>query len=507
MTINTGGLSKSIRSQYFANQFEQNRIIRDLDVGLAALRGGGADIMSSGTADTAYLPRFENEPDEFYFIRIRRTYLTNYFKRAIVSDSGKILANNVMVSIDKKTNDDIPSPFREWVANMNLDGDNLTMMIQNQLKSGMAKGISLIMTDYDSEAKRPYTREIDIDSVLSFKSNPKTGRLKQIKFLFNVVSDSEEDFQLVPSIFEVNPTTWKIYDNDTDDVIDEGEIIRYRNNGKDRITDEIPVDVFYTNKTGQMLAQSPYQGLAELTIEHYQVYSDIKNMMFYALTPILTAINAPTDFEITMLASYMFVKMPATGDVSPELKWTQVDTGALEQGQKQLEGIERRISTYSIDSNSLRPGTITATQASMEGAGTNAALKSFAVALSEHVQNILTTMVSYTFENVKEIKGYIAPEFNSLETDKEMRVLLEMRRNGDLSPESIVDAAIQRKLLPPDFDKTKNTEGIMKELDEMIELGEAKAKFESRMNKSQQASDGLMSKDGKEEISGKPRDA
>lgn len=506
MTINTV-LSPSVRSRYFASQHSQNRIVRDLDVGLAALRGGGADVMAAGTTDTVYLPRFPSEPDDFYHTRIRRTYLTNYFKRAVISDSGKILANNVMVSFDGSTNDDIPLPFRDWIANMNLDGDNLTMLTQSQLKRSMSKGISLVMTDFDSEAGRPYTREIDIDSVISFKSNPKTGRLKQIKFLFDVVSDSDEDFLMIPSVFEVNPTNWKIFNKDTDEISDEGEIVRYRNEGKDRIHDEIPVDVFYTNKTGQMLAQSPYQGLAELTIEHYQVYSDVKNMMFYALTPILTATNAPADFEITMLASYMFVRMPESGDKSPELKWTQVDTGALQEGQKQLEGIERRAATFSIDANSLRPGTMTATQASMEGAGTNAALKSFAVALSEHVQNILTTMASYTFETVKEIKGYIAPEFNSLETDKEMRVLLEMRRNGDLSPASIVDAAIQRKLLPPDFDKEKNTKDILEELDNMLERGEAKAAFDSRMNKSQQSSDGLNAAAGKEEISDKPRDA
>ena len=253
-----------------------------------------------------------------------------------------------------------------------------------------------------------------------------------------------------------------------------------------------------------MKAESPYQTLAELTIEHFQVYSDIKNMMFYALTPILTGVNVPTDFSIEMLASYMFVKMPESGDKPPELKWTQVDSAAIEEGQKQLEGIQQRIATFTIDNNALRPGNLTATQTSIESQGSNAALRSFAVALSEHVGNVLETMASYTLEPAHEIKGYIAPEFNSLESDKEMRTLLEMRRNKDLSQSTIVDAAIQRKLLAPDFDRDQNKTDVEKEIEEEVKREE---QMEKTKAKAKQKSDGLLAGNGEEEITDKPRDA
>ena len=514
MIINSGlNATYGIRSQYFSDQYSKNRIVRDLVVGLTALRGT-KDIVSSVSAETPYLPKFPNEPDEFYILRVARTYLTNYFKRAITSDSGKILANNVMISIDGSTNDDIPEPFNGWVQNMNLAGDNLTMVTQSQLQAGMLKGVSLAMIDFDAGLNRPYLRSIDVDSVIAFKSDARTGKLSYIKFFFDYVSDSEEDYNTESSIFELTPTTWTISDSNNE-VLETGDIIRYRN-GKTRITDEIPVVEFYTNKLGKMKAESPYQTLAELTIEHFQVYSDIKNMMFYALTPILTAKNVPADFTIEMMASYMMVRMPETGEKSPELDWTQVDSAAIQEGQKQLEGIERRISTFTIDANALRPGAQTATQTSIESQGSNAALRSFAVALSEHVQNILEVMMSYTLESDKKIKGYIAPEFNSMESDKEMRVLMEMRRNLDLSSLNIVDAAIQRKLLPPDFDKAANAEGLIKELDEMLKYESAKASFNSAPETAPtnmpddlngDVPDGLLAGNGEEQITDKPRDA
>ena len=163
MTVNTGSTTfdGNVRSQYFAKQYSKNRIVRDLEEGLSALRGT-PDIVSSVTSETSYLPKFPKEPDEFYKLRVSRTYLTNYFVRAITSDSGKILANNVMVSIDGKPNDEMPSPYVDWTRDMNLDGDNLTMLTQSQLQSAMKKGVSLCMVDYNKESNRPYTREIDI---------------------------------------------------------------------------------------------------------------------------------------------------------------------------------------------------------------------------------------------------------------------------------------------------------------------------------------------------------
>lgn len=505
ITLQNTTFDGNIRSQYFAKQYAKNRIIRDLEEGLTALRGI-PDIIGEQAVETPYLPRFPNEPDEFYQLRVARTYLTNYFMRAVTSDSGKILANNVIVSVDGKPNDEMPEPYKGWMGDVNLDGDNITMFTQDQLEKSLTKGVVLCMVDYHSDANRPYLRQIDIDSVIDFKCDAKTGRLSYIKFYFDYVKDGSNLTDIQQSVFEVSPTEWKIYDYNEENEVESGSIVRYEE-GKNRITNEIPVLAFYTNKKGVLKAESPYQTLAELTVEHFQVYSDIKNMMFYALTPILSAVNVPADFTIEMLASYMMVKMPETSENTPELKWVQVDSAAIQEGQKQLEGIQQRIATFTIDNNAMRPGTLTATQTSIESQGSNAALRSFGVALSEHVSEIIRMMSTYILNPAKEFKAYIAPEFNSQETDKEMRLIMEMRRNQDISRETVVNAAVQRKLLPPDFSFNDNWKQIEEEMDRELKNTEAQESIRAKMNKAQQSSAGLMAGSGEEEVTDKPRDA
>lgn len=504
----TSDLNLAVRSPYFANQYSHNRIIRDLEKGLNGLRGVN-DIASVQVGKaTPYLPRFKDEPEEFYLNRVLRSYLTNYYLRTVSSDAGKILANNVIVDIDGKSNDQIEGDFADYLHDMSMLDEDIGMLAQSQMKKAMRKGLTIAMVDFNDEENRPFIREIDIDNVLAFRANKKTGKLNYLRFATKIITDSDNENPdgSVSSecVFEITPTDWSL--SNDDGLIDSGEIRRFKN-GRKRITDELPISVMYTNKQGMLLGESPYQTLAELTIEHFQVYSDIKNMMFYALTPILAAVGVPTDFSIQALASYMLVTIPNTGEVPAEMKWIQVDSAGLEAGQKQLEGIERRIATFSIDTNALRPGTLTATQASIEGAGTNAALVAFATTLSKHMTTILEMMGSYTLNPPKKIKVFVEPEFNSQETDKEMRVLMEMRRNGDVSRETVVQAAIARKLLPADFDVDADSAKIDKELDDLEKREIAKEKQMSKFNKAAQASNKTLSGSGKEEITDKPRDA
>ena len=82
-----------------------------------------------------------------------------------------------------------------------------------------------------------------------------------------------------------------------------------------------------------------------------------------------------------------------------------------------------------------------------------------------------------------------------------------MGRNGDISRETMVDAAIQRRLLPPDFDANKNYKELEEELIRLAENSDEIDKRDSTMNKAQQASEGLLAGGGKEQITDQARDA
>lgn len=447
-------------SPYFAEQQADNRVIRDLLKGLKGVRSSGNMAYTTGTKVASYyLPQFPDEPDTIYTQRVMRSYLTNYFLRAIQSDSGKVLASPVSVQHDGS---DLPDKYSQWLEDVDLEGMPLDVFTSQQLQAGQAKGVSLAYVDFVSEEQRPFVHEIDIDDVLSFKTSARTGCLTYLRWKSSIVKDSEDEAVQIDScnvVFEVTPTTWAIYDEEDLDVPSEtGEIIRYRS-GNTRITEEIPVSLFYTNKTGALLADSPYRALAEMTVEHYQVSSDIKNMMFYALQPLLFAQGMPEDFEISALASYIMVKAPEGYDKT-DMKWVQVDSGSIEQAREQVADIESRISSFGIDANGVRPsGNQTATAKAIDSAGSNAALNMFANGLQEHIERIVNIMSTYTLEEISP-SVTITPDFNISDNSEKTKDAISAFEKGIISAKTATDVMIQNNALPEDYDFELDQERI-----------------------------------------------
>lgn len=444
----------AIRSTYFQTQYSRNTLIRDLEKGLDALRG--CDITGSATpgSTSAYLPKFPSEPAEVYQQRVRRSYLTNYFLRAIDSDSGKILAKTI--GITANGNSDLPEDMYPWLADTDLEGKPFSVMSRDQLQAGLAKGVALAYVDF-TEAGRPFIREIDIDDVLAFRADSFTGKLTMLRWQDSMPVDSEDEGIVnADVIFEITPTEWRMYridtedDNGFDEPDDFGEIVRYRN-GSERITDEIPASLFYTNKRSKLRAESPYRTLAELTLEHFQVYSDLKNMLFYALQPILMGVNMPDDFQLSALASYMFIKLPQDENTA-DMKWVQVDAGPIEQARAQLDDIQQRIATFSIDNSAIKPGNQTATQSAIDASGANAALRAFADGLEEHLERILSIMVSYTLMPEMDIDVDIQPDFSVKDNNEDIKILQADAKEGRITLQTYYRALIQHGLLPEGFD-------------------------------------------------------
>lgn len=444
--------SVHVRSSYFTGQYSRNKIFRDLITGLLAMRDAKS-FSSESVNSSDYLPQFDSEPDHIYKTRVARSYLTNYWMRTIQSDSGKILANPI--SVKDESDSDLPDQYQEWLDDIDLEGKPLSVFAKDQLQAGQSKGLTLAFVDYLNDEQRPFVKEIDIDSVLAFKTNPRTGRLTYIRFQSSIIQDSEDEPMCEQSnvVFEIEPTKWAVFEDESSDASsDSGDIVRYRDSKK--ITDELPVSLLYTDKQGVMLADSPYRTLAEKTIEHFQLSSDIKNMMFFALQPLLAGINVPDDFAISALASYKMVKIPesSTGDKQPEIKWVQVDAAPIEQAREQIADIESQISAFGIDANGIRPsGNQTATAKAIDSAGSNAALKMFASGLAEHLERIIEIMSSYTLSPVSASVN-IEPDFNLADNSEKSKDAITAYEKNLISGKAATDILIQNKLLPKTFD-------------------------------------------------------
>ena len=462
------------RSIYFLDQYDANRLARDLQEGLKAMRG--FLVSESGNVLSSYLPKLPEEPNDIYSMRLSRSYLTNYAKRAITSDSGKILANRAQI---KDTHNELlPDEYYTWLDDIDLMGTDDQSFLSNEMQKAAWKGVTLsfvdCVKDKESDQYRPFVRSFDIDDVLDFKSNRITGALTYIKFATQMEDDSD-DAQFGSAqksvTFEIKPESWAAYDaeeSDPDTPFAFGEIIRYRN-GTKRITNEIPVAIFYTNKKGHLLAESPYQTLMELTTEHFQSNSEIKNSETYALQPILFGTDMPSDFQMRAIASYKGIFIEPQGkEYTPNLRWVETDTAAIKEARAGLKDLEGRIATFSIDANSIRPsGNVTATEKSIDAAGSNAALRSFSAGLAQYMKNIIEYMASYTLNPI-EVEVDIRPDFSLTDNLDTTKTLIEMQKEGIISKRAVVEESVQNKTLSKDFNYEKDQEQVAEELKQNI---------------------------------------
>lgn len=452
------GLTSTIQSTYFSEQYAHNQMIRDLIKGLSAMRGGRLFDKSSKTS--VYLPRFDKEPDHIYENRVFRSFLTNYFKRAIQSDVGKV----VSAPLDLKTSeqDELPDYSESWFDDVDLEGKDIHTFTKDELESACYKGISLVFVDFvndDEDFIRPFLQHIDIDCVTNFKADKRTGRITQLEWTAVVVDDTDDQtLENKNARWVVTPTTWDLYysDEDNETPAESGEIVRYKNDGRTRIIDQIPVSILYTNKVGRLLARSPYETLAELTIEHFQVNSDVKNNLFYALTPFLFAKGMPEGLTISAIAAWQAVIIEDESlEALPnaDIKWVQASSAPIKEAREQLKDIEYRISSFGIDASAIRPsGNQTATQSAIDSAGSNAALLRFATALQNHMENIIRIMFSYLPGQTINPVITLTSDFDLSDNNDKAKTAISAAKEGIISKYAATEVMKQNNILPKDYD-------------------------------------------------------
>ena len=435
-------------------------------LGLRAVRGGNmfSALTNASVQQSPYLPKFPEEPDHVYANRINQSFLVNYFRRAIESDTGKVVS--APINIEQDENQPLPDEFYVYLDDMDLDGKNIDVFAKDQLQASLYKGATICFVDFVTEDQRPFVKEIDIDDVLEFDVNRRTGKLTRLKWQDTIIDDSDDVQQVETknAYWEVTPTSWAIYIDDNDTPEDSGDIVRYKSDGSKRITDELPISIMYTNKKGTLLAESPYQGLAELTIEHFQVSSDIKNILHYALTPMLFAKGLPEDVKVSALAAWQAVilddsNLEAIKDA--DIKWIQADAAPIEQARETIKDIEYRISSFAVDASAIRPsGNVTATEAAINAAGSNAALRRFSSAVSSHIQRIIAIMASYypMQDLIPEVT--VSSDFDLSDNSDKAKVALDSFKEGLISGKAATDVFIQQNILPRDYDYSKDSFSI-----------------------------------------------
>lgn len=436
------------------------------------------------------------ESDKAYEIRRKRTFLFNGVKRAVNVIGGKPFLTPV-VPLGASTQ------IEEWSRNIDMTGrslhvfardifgdallDGMAMFIvdtqaQQRDEDGIAKQQSL--EDVDRSGKRPYWIGYSLDEVIGWITSIVDGMpfVEQLRIVEMATTREKGPKGLwherpVKKIrvwhapnpflpFPIQFAAWEVYrelDDDDPRKTPEGQYIL---EDFDFTTlDFIPLVPVYTGHTGHLQAFPPLDDMAWMNLKHWQGSSDQAHALHIARIPWYfgSGFKLPPGQKFVIGPNVLQIRQEKDAKITP------VEHGgkAIEAGAKDQETTKAEMA--SLWSEILAPPShaMTATESLQRSTES----ESPAQAMARDLEKSLELGIKIT-----ELLAGITPSKATVPVYKEFRlsgldeaedkVLLEMRKTGDLSLESLHEELIRRGRFGESFTHEREKERLEKEAED-----------------------------------------
>jgi hypothetical protein len=450
----------STPSAAYQEMAEKWTLARTLLCGTTAMRA----------AAELYLPRYHAESPNVYQDRLKRAVLTNFFKRAIRTLTGKVFSNPVNLG------EDATAEFEAWAEDIDMCGNNLHAFSEGVFKAALADGLTHVLTEFPKPlgptatladerqaGRRPYLVHVKAERLLYARRKIVNGRerLTHVR-IYEPTDEPVDEFEDATKerirVYDAdleNFVRWRLFEKMEKDewiVIDEGDI---------RPLIDIPLVTFYTDRTGFMTAEPPLEDLAHLNVLHWQSAADHHNCLTYARFPIFSAVGVPDEERENIVIGPSAI----VGTANPEAKIGYLEhTGkALETGRTEIKDIEEKMELMALEPLLRKAsGSETATARAIDTAEAHSALQSWALGLQDVLEQAL--MFAGQYVNVKPPSAVINTDFGlSLDQAKDIEALIKMRAMGDISRETLWSEMKRRNVLQDSFEPEAEIERISAE--------------------------------------------
>jgi len=405
---------------------------------ITALMGGTIAMREAGVK---YLPRFVAESVEAYERRRKVAVLYGALRRTIGTMAGKPFAEPV------KLGEDVPPLLVEHCNDVDLEGRDLQAFAHEVLRRAMSYGLSHILVDFPAlgdvqtladhraSGARPYFVHIDPRHVLGWRAERIAGVMTLTQFRFKECvkepvgqwSTAEiEQVRVIDRNVATDTTTWTTYRTN-----DKGEWIEHKS-GLVSIN-RIALATCYTARTGFMTAEPPLLDLAHLNVQHWQSDSDQQNILHVTRFPILFAPGfADEKLEIGANSAVTIDNTDA------DLRYVEHTGAAIGAGQESIDKLEARMSVMGLELLVSKPGTKTATEASIDTAESTSALAAMVNNLEDTLALALSFMAQW--ENLGDNGGTVKlnDDFGKLDP-LDVQSLVAAKDAGILSAETIFE--------------------------------------------------------------------
>lgn len=414
---------------------------------------GGTETMRAARQE--HLPQHAGENDKRYEDRLNSAVFTNYVRLTLEFLVGKPFSKEVQFT---KDSDEAIIEFKD---DMNLQGDGLTTVTKDWFTRGMEKSLSYCLIDFPTVPQKPdgekytlaETQEMSLRPYWVIKSAEEVIAARKVRIrgkeefvhvrywanevVYNGFEESIQQRIMVLDRGEdgvVTRTLWVKADKDWE----KGASVVMD-------IDVIPLVEFRTNRENR----PDLLDLAYLNITHWQSESDQRASLTAARFPILAGSGVDEDKVIT-LGPYNFL---ASADAQSKYYYVEHTGAALDAGQADLDSLEERMALYGAEMLKERPDRQTATSAILDTAQSMAPLQRIVFDFLSSIQ----TALDYTAKWLDKEPGSAAVEINtefalSKEQGATIETLKELRKTGDISRESFLEALKELGALPDSFD-------------------------------------------------------
>jgi hypothetical protein len=441
-----------------------------------------------GAAKGKYLHKEPAEPAMAYQSRLDRSTYAPIYRDSIRSYAGLLSRFQVM---------DAPNSMIENDDNVDLQGSSMQSFLTMVDELALRDGGSFVMIDmmpengadnfFDqmNDGRHPYLISVKRSDVINWQVSYERGRevVNQVTMRqLRSVPNPEGQFGSVvePIYFVLTPgkvETYRLVKSDAS---------RWANQKIDEMSTSMPIiPLVWYGATTSRFAQGdlPMDGLADLSIQHFQMRSDLGELLHKCAMPVPVRKGAPLgpDGKPAPLILGPNTAVDLSGEGGSDFSFAEPSGKSLERHQQEIKHVEELMDRSSL--NFLYGANVkTATEASLRASQVTSSVSALIRNKTAMFNTILRAWAWYAGE-MDQITNESGLAINDSLISKpieasEMAQLVNLYTNGLMSKQTVLDELQRGGVLDPDLVVEDEIERIEEDraeaLEKQIEEGEVK---------------------------------
>ena len=433
-------------------------------------------------AGKTYLPKFAEEDESDYKVRLNLTKFTNVYRDVLEGLATKPFEEEVQVLKDEKN--PIPPVISDFAENVDGAGNNLTMFSAQTFFNGINSAIDWIFVDYptfDPETVRTIADQ-KAQNIKPFWSHVLGRNVYEAR---SEIIGSDEILSYI-KIFEPGvsgPDRFRIFQRTTAGVVtwELWEKNPQEQNGSEKqffrigfgtlSIDIIPMVPFATGRRdGKSFKYFPaMRDAADLQIDLYQDESALKFIKTMAGYPMLAGNGVKPEkgadgkpMKLAVGPMRVLYSSPDASGSHGEWKFIEPSATSMEFLQKSITETKQDLRELGRQPLTALTGQLTVITTAVAAGKARSAVSAWALALKDALENALEITAKYFGLADYEAQINVFTEFDTLtEGGADLTELGKARDRNDISQETYWLELKRRKVLSPEFDAEEEKKRLL----------------------------------------------